>query len=133
MRSTDWYPHGGTSYLILGGANDSIGQTYQQVTLARRSSPTLSFWLDVTSNDMAATANDELFVEIRDTRGRLLKTLARFSNLARAEPGQYTLRGDYRLAEFSGRTVRIQFRRISYRIISFICSWGGLLDRRVTA
>jgi hypothetical protein len=110
IRSTERYSHGGTGYLILGGGNDSVGRAYQQVTLARRSSPTLNFWLNVTSNDMAATANDELFVEIRDTRGRLLKTLARFSNLARSELGHYTLPGDYRLAEFSGRTVRIQFR-----------------------
>jgi Subtilase family/Viral BACON domain len=110
MRSIGGYSHSGTGYLLLGGANDSVGRAYQQVKLTRSSSPTLSFWLDVTSNDTAATANDELYVEIRDARGRLLKTLARFSNLDRSEPGHYTLRGDYRLAEFSGCTVRIQFR-----------------------
>ena len=41
---------------------------------------------------------------------KLQTTLATFSNLDRSTPGSYTLAGDYSLAGFAGRTVRIQFR-----------------------
>jgi bacillolysin len=64
----------------------------------------------VTSNEAAATANDRLFVEVRHRSGRVLATLATFSNMDLSAPGNYTLRGNYNLARFAGQTVRIQFR-----------------------
>jgi hypothetical protein len=94
----------------MGGANSSIGSAYQQITISSGSSPNLLFWLNVTSKETTTTEQkDKLFIEIRDTSGRLLRTLATFSNLDKSTPGNYTRR-DYSLAEFAGQTVRIQFR-----------------------
>jgi hypothetical protein len=103
--------HSGTGYLLMGGSNRAEGTAYQQIMLAPGSSPKLSFWLNVTSDETTTTEQrDRFFIEIRDTRGRLLQTLATFSNLNRSAPGSYALAGDYSLAGFAGRTVRIQFR-----------------------
>jgi Subtilase family/Viral BACON domain len=110
MRSTGGSGHSGNGYLLLGGANSSSGSAYQQVAIPCCAPLNLTFWLNVTSVDTATRANDKLFVEIRDTQGRLLRRLATFSNLDQTTPGSYILRGGYNLAKFSGQTVRIQFR-----------------------
>ena len=109
--STGAFPHTGTGYLILAGTNNSTGMAFQQVAIPAGSSPNLTFWLNVTSSEMtAATQFDKLFVEVRNTSGTLLSTLATFSNLNKAATGVYTLRGGFSLASFAGQTVRIQFR-----------------------
>ena len=111
QRSTGGYSHGGTGYLLMGASNSSSGSAYQQLTLPRGASPNLSFWLNVTSDETTTTAqNDKLFVEICNTSGRVLKTLATFSNLNKAGVGVYTQQGNYSLAGFAGQTVRVQFR-----------------------
>jgi subtilase family protein/BACON domain-containing protein len=110
MRSTGGSAHSGTGYLLLGGADSSSGAASQQINLPRGSSPKLSFWLNVSSSETAMTTNDRLFIEVCDKSGKTLKTLAAFSNLNRSGPGEYTMRGGYSLAQFTGRPVRIQFR-----------------------
>jgi hypothetical protein len=110
MRSTGGQSHGGVAYLLLGGANSSSGEAYQRINLPRRSSPKLTFQLNVTTDETATTPKDKLFVEVCDSSGDTLKTLAVFSNLDRSEPGQYTMRGGYSLAQFTGRPVLIRFR-----------------------
>ncbi|HKX32293.1 MAG TPA: S8 family serine peptidase [Blastocatellia bacterium] len=109
MRSRGVYPFQGSSYLLLGGANASHGSVYQQTALPRDSSLSLAFWLNIDSGDSTA-ANDQLVVEVRDRAGRLLSTLATFSNLNGSVPGRYTRQGPYSLAAFAGQTVRVQFR-----------------------
>jgi Viral BACON domain len=110
MRSTGGQSRSGGGYLLLGGANSSSGEAYQQINLPRLSSPKLTFQLNVTSDETATTPKDKLFVEVCDRSGNTLKTLAVFSNLDRSEPGQYTMRGGYSLAQFTGRPVLIRFR-----------------------
>ena len=110
MRSTGGQSHSGAAYLLMGGANSSSGEAYQQINLPRGSSPKLTFWLNVTSSETAMTPNDRLFIEVCDRSGKTLKTLAVFSNLDRSEPGGYTMRGGYSLAQFTGRPVLIRFR-----------------------
>jgi Subtilase family/Viral BACON domain len=110
MRSTGGQAHSGAAYLLLGSANSSSGVAQQQVNLPRRSSPKLTFSLNVTSSETAMKPNDKLFVEVCNSAGKTLKTLAVFSNLNRSEPGQYTMRGGYSLAQFTGRPVLIRFR-----------------------
>jgi Zn-dependent metalloprotease len=110
-RSTGAYPHGGTAYMILGGVNSTTGTLYQQVTVASGSSPNLSFWLNVTTGEAAgASIYDRLFIEVRNTSGTLLATLATFSNQNSGTAGVYVLRGNYNLGAYAGQTVRIQFR-----------------------
>jgi hypothetical protein len=113
MRSAGTYPHSGAGYLLLGGANSSSGYAYQEITIPKRSSPNLSFWLNVTSSDMSATPKDKLFIEVCNRSGKVIRTLATFSHLDHSAPGDYRLQGDYNLAAFAVKTVRIQFRTIT--------------------
>ncbi|HEX8456526.1 MAG TPA: M36 family metallopeptidase [Pyrinomonadaceae bacterium] len=110
-RSTGAYPHGGVAYMILGGVNSTTGTLYQQVTIPSGSAPNLNFWLNITTNEAAGAAVfDRLFIEVRNTSGTLLATLATFSNQQSGTAGVYVLRGNYNLGAYAGQTVRIQFR-----------------------
>jgi hypothetical protein len=109
-RSTGSFPHTGTAYMILGGVNSSSGTLYQTVTVPSGGA-SLSFWLNITTSEAAgASVFDRLFIEVRNTSGTLLATLATFSNQNSGTAGVYVLRGPYNLSSFAGQTVRIQFR-----------------------
>lgn len=104
------YPHGGTGYIYFGVNNSVSGQAYQTVTVPSNATGTLSFWLNVTSSETTTTTQyDKLFVEVRNTSGTLLATLATYSNLNKAAAGAYTLR-TLNMAAYKGQTVRVQFR-----------------------
>jgi hypothetical protein len=111
-RSTDGNARTGTGYLSMGGANNRTSTAFQQITIPTGTSPSLNFWLNVTSAETTTTTQfDRFFVEVRSTSGALLATLATFSNLNEvAASNSYTLRGAYSLSSFAGQTVRIQFR-----------------------
>ncbi|HKH47209.1 MAG TPA: pre-peptidase C-terminal domain-containing protein [Thermoanaerobaculia bacterium] len=110
-RSTGSFPHSGTGYLILGAANSATATTYQQITIPAGSTAGLTFWLNVTSDETTTTTIfDQLFVEVRNTSGTLLATLATYSNLNKGTAGVYSQKGSFSLASFAGQTVRIQFR-----------------------
>ncbi len=103
--------HGGTGYIYLGNANSASGTAYQQLAIPAGASPSLNFWLNVTSSETTTvTQYDKLFVEVRNTSGTLLATLATYSNLNKAATGVYTLRGAFSLGAYAGQTVRLQFR-----------------------
>ena len=109
-RSTGSFPHSGVAYMIINGVNNSTGTLYQTVTVPSGCS-NLSFWLNVTSSEATGAAIfDRLFIEVRNTSGTLLATLATFSNQNKGTAGVYVLRGPYNLNSFAGQTVRIQFR-----------------------
>lgn len=104
------YPHAGTGYIYFGTVNNGVGQGYQQVTIPSTATGTLTFWLNVTSDETTTTtAYDKLFVEVRNTSGTLLATLATYSNLNKAAVGTYSQKS-LSLAAYKGQTVRIQFR-----------------------
>ncbi len=115
--STGGNAHTGTGYLILGGANRTSRAAYQQITIPSGTSPSLNFWLNVTSSETTTTTQyDRFFVEVRSASGALLATLATFSNLNEVPTANsYTLRGAYNLSGFAGQTVRIQFRATTDR------------------
>jgi thermolysin len=106
------FPHGGTGYIYLGNTNSSTGQSYQQISISpTATTANLSFWLNVTSAETTTSIQyDRLFVEVRNTSGTLLTTLATFSNLNKGTAGNYVLRGNYNLLAYAGQTVRVQFR-----------------------
>jgi Subtilase family/Viral BACON domain len=112
VRSTGGNHRSGVGYLILGGVNNASQSAFQQITIPSGTSPSLNFWLNVTSAETTTvTQFDRFFVEVRSTSGALLATLATFSNLNRvAAANAYTLRGAFNLSSFAGQTVRIQFR-----------------------
>ncbi|MEQ1645136.1 MAG: M4 family metallopeptidase, partial [Pyrinomonadaceae bacterium] len=103
-------PHGGTGYIYFGVNNRATGQSYQTVSIPTTATGTLNFWLNVTSSETTTTtAYDKLFVEVRNTSGTLLATLATYSNLNKTTQGNYSLKS-FNLAAYKGQTVRIQFR-----------------------
>lgn len=111
VRSTGAFPHTGTGYLIVASTNSQTGTTYQQITIPAGTSPSLNFWLNVTTSETTTTTVfDRLFIEVRSTSGTLLATLTTFSNLNSGVAGVYSLRGPFSVASFAGQTVRIQFR-----------------------
>lgn len=110
VRSTGVYPHGGIAYMILGTVNSTTDTLYQQVTIPAGGA-NLNFWLNITTSEaVGASVFDRLFIEVRNTSGTLLATLATFSNQNSGTAGVYVLRGPYNLGAFAGQTVRIQFR-----------------------
>jgi hypothetical protein len=112
VRSTGGNQRSGTGYLILGGVNNASQSAFQQITIPSGTSPSLNFWLNITSTETTTTTQfDRFFVEVRSVSGALLGTLATFSNLNKvAATNAYTLRGAFNLSSFAGQTVRIQFR-----------------------
>lgn len=104
------YPHGGTGYPYYGTANSRTGQTYQTVAIPSNASGAFTFWLNVTSDETTTTTQyDKLFVEVRNTSGTLLSTLATYSNLNESTAGSYSQKS-LSLAAYKGQTVRVQFR-----------------------
>jgi hypothetical protein len=110
VRSTGAFPHSGTAYMILGAVNSSTSTLYQTITIPSCGG-NLNFWLNVSTSEAAGDpVFDQLFIEVRNTSGTLLGTLATFSNQNGTTAGVYSLRGPYNLGAFAGQTVRIQFR-----------------------
>src|SRR5215216_6372755 len=110
-RSTGAFPHSGTAYMILNGVNSSTATLFQTVTVPSNGCSNLQFWLNITTNEAAGAAVfDRLFIEVRNTSGTLLATLATLSNQNSGTAGVYVLRGPFNLSSFAGQTVRIQFR-----------------------
>ena len=104
------YPHGGTGYIYFGVNNSVTGQSYQTVSIPATATGNLTFWLNVTSSETTTTTQyDKLFVEVRNTAGTLLTTLATYSNLNKGTAGVYTQKS-FSLAAYRGQTVRVQFR-----------------------
>jgi hypothetical protein len=96
--------------MIVNGADSTTGTLYQQVTIPSGGA-SLNFWLNITTGEAAGAAvYDRLFIEVRNTAGTLLGTLATFSNQNSGTAGVYVLRGPYNLSTWAGQTVRIQFR-----------------------
>jgi hypothetical protein len=67
------------------------------------------FWLNITSSETGTTAYDKLFIEVRNTSGTLLATLATYSNVNKGTAGVYSQKS-FNLAAYKGQTVRVQFR-----------------------
>jgi Zn-dependent metalloprotease len=109
IRSTGAYPHSGIAYAIINGVNSSSGTLYQTVTIPSGGA-NLNFWLNITTSEAPGTIYDRLYIEVRNTSGTLLGTLATFSNVNSGTAGVYVLRGPYNLSSWAGQTVRIQFR-----------------------
>lgn len=99
--------HSGASKAWLGGYGtahaDKLSQT---VSLpANATAISLTFYLHIDSEEERPQAFDKLRVRVRDADGRLLQTLATFSNLQAA--AGFTLQS-LNLTAFRGRTVRIE-------------------------
>lgn len=108
-NSTSEPAHTGTWDAWLDGTGTSHTDTaMQQVTIpAGATAATLSFWLHVDTAETSTTsAFDKLTVQVRDSSGKVLSTLATFSNLDHATGyKQHT----FDLTSFRGQIVQIFF------------------------
>ncbi|PYK52883.1 MAG: hypothetical protein DME48_13770 [Verrucomicrobia bacterium] len=103
------YPHGGTGYMYFGVNNNVTGQVYQTVTIPTTATANLTFWFNCSSQEGTTTAYDFLYVEVRNTSGTLLQTLATYSNRDKTTPGNYSQKS-FSLAAYRGQAIRLQFR-----------------------
>lgn len=106
-NSTSEPPHGGTWDAWLDGygaaTTDTLGQTVTIPSTA--TSATLSFWLHVdTAETTTSTAYDTLKVQIRNTSGTVLATLATYSNL---NHNTGYAQKSFSLLSYKGQTVQV--------------------------
>ena len=93
---------------LCGYGSVTTDYVYQDVAIpASATAATFSFWLDVTTTDPnTTTAYDTLKVQVRNTSGTILATLATYSNLNAA--GGYAKKS-FDLTAYKGQTVRLYF------------------------
>src|SRR5947209_3585231 len=103
------YPHGGTGYMYFGVNNNVSGQVYQTVAIPTTATGNLTFWFNCSSSEGTTNVYDFLYVEVRNTSGTLLQTLATYSNRDKTTPGNYSQKS-FSLAAYRGQTIRLQFR-----------------------
>jgi len=103
--------HGGTGYVALGGTDSGSGAVSQDFVVPSTGN-SLKFWLYTTTSETTTTTKyDYLYVEVRNTAGTLLATLATYSNLDKNTA--YAQKGGFSLAAYAGQTIRLQFRGTS--------------------
>lgn len=101
--------HGGTYKAWLNGYGTAhTDSLYQQVTIPSTvSTASLSFWLKVVSSETTTTqAYDTLKVQVRNSSGTVIGTLASYSNLNK---GSSYLNKTFDLTSYKGQTIRIYF------------------------
>jgi hypothetical protein len=86
---------------------DSLRQT---VAIPSTATGTLSFWLKVASDETTTTtAYDTLKVQVRNSTGTVLATLATYSNLNK---GSSYVQKTFNLAAYKGQTIQLYFEGI---------------------
>ena len=107
--STGEAPHSGSWKAWLDGYGTTHTDTlYQDVTISSTvTSATLSFWLHIdTAETTTATAYDTLKVQVRNTAGTVLSTLATYSNLNK---NTGYVQKSFDVTSFKGQTIRVYF------------------------
>jgi hypothetical protein len=105
-------PHSGTWDAWLDGYGTTHTDTaLQQVTIpAGATAATLSFFLHIDSAETSTTtAFDTLTVQVRNSSGTVLSTLATYSNLNKATGYQQK---SFSLLSFKGQTIQIFFKGV---------------------
>ena len=111
-NSTSEPPHTGTWDAWMDGYGTTHTDTLmQQVTIPSTvTTATLSFWLHIdTAETSTTTAFDKLTVQVRNSSGTVLSTLATFSNLNHATGYQ---QHTFDLSSFKGQTIQIFFQGV---------------------
>ncbi len=103
-------PHSGTFDAWMNGWGTTTTDTVmQQVSIASNATAaSLSFWLHIdTAETTTTTAFDTLTVQVRNSAGTVLSTLATYSNLNHATGYQQKT---FDLTSFKGQTIQIFFQ-----------------------
>lgn len=102
-------PRTGTYKAWMNGyGSTSTEFAYQDVTIPSTAcSATLSFWARITTAETTTTtAYDKLAIQIRNSAGTVLATLATYSNL---DKGTTYVQRTFDLAAYKGQTIRVYF------------------------
>jgi len=111
-NSTSEAAHGGTWKAWLDGYGAAHTDTlFQQVTIPSTiTTATLTFWLHIdTAETTTTTAFDTLKVQITNSSGTVLQTLATYSNL---NHNSGFSQKSFNLSSFKGQTIRVLFTGI---------------------
>jgi len=104
--------HAGTWKAWMNGYGSAHTDTlYQQVSIpSTATSATLGFWLKITSDETTTTqAYDTLKVQVRNSSGAVLATLATYSNLNK---GSSYVQRTFDMSAYKGQTVRVYFEGV---------------------
>ncbi len=101
----------GTRAAFLGGNGKAATETlYQTVTIpADATVANLSFYLHIDTQETEATVYDTLAVQVRNSVGTVLGTLATYSNLNKAAGYQQR---SFNLLAYKGQTIRLHFQMV---------------------
>ncbi len=107
-RTTPGYAAGGVD--SNGYTKDNAnGYMYQTVTIpSNATSATLSFWYNITSQEISSSPYDVLNVTIKNSSGGYLATVAVLSNLNKETLGAYSQK-TFDVMPYKGQTIRINF------------------------
>ena len=100
-------PHlGNYSALLEGGSAAGVDTMTQQVTITRGSKATLGLWYEIYTGQTGNTAVDTMTIQLTDTSGNVLTTLATLSNLN--PTNYYWTYAGYDVSAYMGRTVMVK-------------------------
>jgi hypothetical protein len=100
--------HGGSyDAWMCGYGSSHTDYVYQQIAVPSTATGTLTFWLHIdTAETTTSTAYDTMKVQVLNTSGTVLATLATYSNLNKSTG--YTQKS-LSLSAYKGQTVRLRF------------------------
>ncbi len=98
----------GTKNAWMGGNGSAITETLAQTVSipSTATTATLSFYLHIDTAETGSTVYDKLTVQVRNTSGTVLKTLATYSNVNAATGYQQRT---FDLSAYKGQTIQIYF------------------------
>ncbi|HUP59740.1 MAG TPA: S8 family peptidase [Thermoanaerobaculia bacterium] len=108
-NSTSRTPQAGAWYAWLCGYGSShTDYAYQQISIpSGATAATLNFYLKIdTAETTTSTAYDRMYVQILNSSGSVLATLATYSNLNKSS--SYSLKS-FDLLSYKGQTIRVRF------------------------
>lgn len=128
-NNADEPAHGGSYKAWLNGYGTAHTDTLAQtVSLpANLLSAELSFWLKISSDETVTTVvKDKMSVQVKDSSGKVLATLATFSNLNK---GSSYKKYSYDLSAYKGKSIQLYFEGVENegKLTSFVVDDVSLL------
>ncbi|HNX48901.1 MAG TPA: pre-peptidase C-terminal domain-containing protein, partial [Thermoanaerobaculaceae bacterium] len=104
-------PHGGTDYATTGQyASSSQTLDSALVTLpSTATSATLSFWVSIVTAETSTTAYDTLKIQLVNSSGTVLATLATLSNANKTSSASTYVQKSYSVLSYKGQPVKVRF------------------------
>jgi len=98
----------GSGVAWLGGYDNATDSIYQSITVpSGSSSVTLQYWYRITTAETVPGAWDTMQVQVLNSAGTLLQTLATYSN--QNASASWSQSPAFNLASYAGQTIRIRF------------------------